>query len=36
VYFGKVVKVIKNGNLLAEIENIGLKEFKPGEIKILV
>ena len=36
VFFGKVVEVIKNGNLVAEIESIGLKEFKTGEIKILI
>lgn len=36
VFYGRVVEVINNGNLVAEIYNIGLKEFKPGEIKILI
>ena len=32
---GKVERVLHNGNLVAQIENIGSKEFKSSEIKII-
>ena len=35
IFNGKVERVLHNGNLVAQIENIGSKEFKSSEIKII-
>ena len=35
IFNGKVERVLYNGNLVAQIENIGSKEFKSSEIKII-
>ena len=35
IFNGKVERVLNNGNLVAQIENIGSKEFKSSEIKII-
>ena len=35
IFNGKVERVLHNGNLVAQIQNIGSKEFKSSEIKII-
>ena len=35
IFNGKVERVLNNGNLVAQLENIGSKEFKSSDIKII-
>ena len=35
IYSGKVERVLYNGNLVAHIKDVGSKEFKSSDIKIL-